>query len=434
MLNCFGFKRPRFNGHCDVVASLFFVLACLSLSTVAVSLKAGDWPEFRGPTAQGISQQTDLPTKWSPTKNVRWKSPVPGEGWSSPIVLDQQIFLTLAVPNDQGERGRSLGIVCLNAENGELIWKKKVFEQSHQDTDRIHGKNSHASPTPISDGKHIFIHFGTKGTACLTRDGEIVWETRKLVYAPNHGSGSSPVLFNDLLIVNCDGADRQFVVGLDKKTGEIRWKTDRPTSSNSKKFSFATALLIDVDGQKQLISPGPDSVVSYRPADGTAIWGVKYSGYSIVPRPVYGHGMIYMSTGFDRASLLAIRVDGQGDVTDSHVEWKGRREIPNTPSMILHGSELYYVSDRGVATCVDAKTGEEHWKKRLGGNYSASPLLAGGKIYFQSEAGKTTVIAASKEYEVIAKNSLDERTLASFAVLDSSLLIRTESSLYRIEE
>lgn len=424
-----GFKRDGNAVLCLIIASLFSATSFLSTAA-----QAGDWPEFRGPTAQGHSQRTDLPTRWSPTKNVRWKSPIPGEGWSSPIVLGQQIFLTLAVPNNQGERGRSLGIVCLNAENGELVWKKKVFEQSHKDTDRIHGKNSHASPTPISDGKHIFIHFGTKGTACLTRDGDIVWKTRKLVYAPNHGSGSSPVLFNDLLIVNCDGADRQYVVGLDKVTGEIRWKTERPKSNNSKKFSFATALLIDVDGQKQLISPGPDSVVSYRPADGKAIWEVHYSGYSIVPRPVYGHGMIFMSTGFDRASLLAIRVDGQGDVTDSHVEWTGRREIPNTPSMILDGDALYYVSDKGVATCVDAKTGKEHWKKRLGGNYSASPLLAGGKIYFQSETGKTTIVAADTKYKLLAKNSLDEPTLASFAVLDSSLLIRTEGNLYRIEK
>jgi outer membrane protein assembly factor BamB len=283
------------------------------------------------------------------------------------------------------------------------------------------------------DGPHIYVHFGHQGTACYDRDGKQVWANRTLRYQPVHGNGGTPILVDDKLIFSIDGADKQLVVALNRATGNVVWKTDRKSTA-FKKFSFSTPLLIQVDGKPQVISPGSDMVAGYDPADGKEIWRVRYDGYSVIPKPVHGHGLLFLSSGYDRPSLLAIRTGGKGDVTDSHLAWQTAKGAPHTPSMVLHGDELYAVSDRGLASCFDARTGKVHWQKQLGGNFSASPLLSGDRIYFQSEEGKTTVIKAGKTYQELAHNDLDEQTLASFAVVDHALLIRTEHHLYRIED
>ncbi|MBW3541314.1 MAG: PQQ-like beta-propeller repeat protein [Planctomycetes bacterium] len=412
-----------------------FVLRILSvviLASLASPLAAENWPQFRGPTGQGHSQAKNLPTRWSDTENVRWKADVPGGGWSSPIVWERQIVLTTAIPRGTGDdRDATLATLCLDAATGKTLWQTKVFEQSAADTLPIHAKNSHASPTPITDGKHVWVHFGTEGTACLTLDGEVVWRTRELEYDPRHGSGGSPVLVGDLLVVSCDGHDVQFVAALDRKTGEIRWKRDRPPLDRVQKFSFSTPLVIEVGGQQQLVSPGTNRVVAYEPASGRELWQVDYDGYSVIPRPVYAHGLVYVSTSYNDASLLAIRPEG-GRNRDAGIAWQTPRYAPHTPSVLAVGDELYFVSDRGIASCVDARTGEVHWQERLGGNYSASPIYGDGKVYFQSEQGVGTVIRAGKRYEKLAENDIAARTLASYAVVDSDLLIRTETALYRI--
>jgi outer membrane protein assembly factor BamB len=395
----------------------------------------GDWTEFRGPTGQGHATDVQLPVEWSSTKNVVWKSPIDGLGWSSPIVVGDRVIVTTAVPTgDPKSNDQSLRAICLNAADGKPRWNVEVFHQDGATAGRIHSKNSHASPTPISDGQHVFVHFGAQGTACLTLDGETVWKNREFKYEMRHGNGGSPILVDDMLVFSCDGLDKMFVVALDKATGTLRWRTPRE-HSNGNKFSFGTPLLIEVHGEPQIVSPGTFHVAAYRPKDGSEIWRVDYGlGYSVIPRPVFGHGLIFLSSGYDTPTLLAIRPTGTGNVTNTHVAWKISKSMPHTPSPLLVGEHLYVVSDNGIATCLQATTGEQVWQKRLGGNFSASPLFADGKIYFQSEQGASTVIAPGTEYRELGTSELEPRTFASYAVADGALFIRTESALYRIQQ
>jgi outer membrane protein assembly factor BamB len=273
-------------------------------------------------------------------------------------------------------------------------------------------------------------HFGTQGTAALTRDGEIVWKMTALKYEHGHGSGGSPVLWGDLLIISCDGIDRQFVVALDKNTGAIRWQADR----RGAQMAYSTPLVIEAGGRTQVVSPGAIRAISYDAATGKQLWSIRYGGFSNVLRPVFGHGLVYVSSGFYDPVLFAVRPDGNGDVTDTHIEWRYARGVPLTPSALLVGDEIYIVSDNGIATCLDAKTGQEHWRSRLNGTFSASPVFAGGRIYFLDENGRTTVITPGTTFEELATNQLDGRTLASIAVIDKMILLRSETHLYRIEE
>jgi len=392
---------------------------------------AEDWPEFRGPTGQGISTEEKLPIEWGPAKNVAWKQAIPGKGWSSPVVCKGRIFVTTAVP--AGSAGdQSLRALALDANSGKVLWNTEVFQQSGKTAPGIHPKNSHASPTPVTDGKRLYVHFGHQGTACLDLDGKVVWRNRDFKYRPVHGNGGSPILTDRALVFSCDGGDRQLIVALRSDSGKVLWQTPRQTDV-FKKFSFGTPLLITVGGRQHLVSVGSGRVWAYDPETGKEIWRVRHGGYSVVPRPVHGHGLVFVSTGYDAPVLLAIGPDGRGDVTDTHVVWKTRQGVPLSPSPLLVGDELYLISDRGVASCLDARTGKLHWKVQLGGAHSASPLAAGGRIYFQDEGGTGTVLRAGRRFEVLARNELGERTLASYAVADGALFIRTARHLYRIQ-
>jgi outer membrane protein assembly factor BamB len=289
-------------------------------------------------------------------------------------------------------------------------------------------KNSFASPTPIVEGDRVYVHFGADGTAAVSTTGEIVWKTR-LPYRSQHGNGGSPALHGDLLLVNCDGDDVAYVVALEKTTGKIRWKKNRRYPSQS----YVTPLVIRVGEQDQLVSIGAHWTFAYDPRTGREIWGVNYQGgFSNVPRPVYGHGLVYIATGFQQPALLAVRADGAGDVTKTHVAWRLDRGVPFTPSPLLVGDELYLVNDIGIATCLDAKTGAVHWQQRVRGNFSASPVFADGRIYFQSEEAVTTVIAPGKVFQQLAVSGLEGRTLASMGVSGGSFFIRSDTHLYRI--
>jgi len=416
--------------------SVFKISGLCVLSVVVYlssqQLMAEEWFEFRGPTGQGHSTEKSLPVEWSPTEHVLWKTDIPGVGWSSPIVVGDKVYVTTAVsPESETSPDQSLQLVCLNLESGAILWDKEIFHQTKETAQRIHKKNSHASPTPISDGKVIYVHFGTHGTACLTLDGDVVWKTNELKYEMQHGNGGSPIIVDDKLVIICDGKGANFIAALDRNTGKIAWKVDRNVDTR-KKFSFGTPLLITVNGEKQIVAPGTDVISGHSPVDGKEIWHLNYSGYSVIPRPIFSHGLIFVTTSYDRPSLLAIRPDGKGDVTDTHLAWSNKSQIPHTPSLLVVGDELYSVSDQGIAQCFDAKTGELIWKERVGGNYSASPLYADGKIYFQSEEGETTIIAPGKKYKEIGRNHLKAPTLASFAVAGDTLLIRTKTQLYRI--
>src|SRR5262245_60989305 len=396
----------------------------LTAALAVVQARGDDWPEFRGPTGQGLVSGGHLPAHWGRTENVVWKQVIPGKGWSSPVVHGERIYLTTSVSSQRSSgNAHSLQAICLDATSGTTLWTKEVFEEQGASAVAIHTKNSHASPTPLVRDGRVFVHFGHQGTACLDLSGEILWRNTSLKYAPVHGNGGSPILVGDALIFSCDGGDKRFVAALDKSTGQVRW-TIRRSGDAERPFSFSTPLAITVEGRTQVVSPGSDMVAAYEVDDGHEIWRVRYDGYSVVPRPVYGHGLVYICTCYDRPTLLAIRPDGRGDVTATHIAWSTERAAPHAPSLLLVGEELYMVSDLGMASCLDAKTGKVHWQERLGGNYSASPILAGGRIYFQSEEGTGTVIKAGRQFERLARNSLGERTLASYAVVDGAIYIR----------
>jgi outer membrane protein assembly factor BamB len=358
--------------------------------------------------------------EWSESQNVVWKTAIPGLGWSSPSIQGDRIWLTTAT-----EGGYSLRAIGLDVKTGQIAVDVEVFRLSGDIP--IHAKNSQASPTPVVDGDRIYLHFGSHGTAAIDASGEIVWRTR-LPYYHRHGPGGSPIIYRDMLIVSCDGYDIQYVVALEKATGKIRWKKPRDGYQ-----AYTTPLVINVAGQDQVISPGAYRAVAYDPRNGNEIWSVRYGkGYSNVPRPVFGHGLVFICSGFEQPALLAVRPGGEGDVTETHVAWIGKRGAPLTPSPLLVGDELYFVSDGGVATCVDAKTGAEHWRRRLGGNHSASPVYAGGRIYFMSEECESVVIEPGKEFKLLARNRLDGQCLASIGVSNGDLFIRSSTHLHRI--
>lgn len=398
------------------VRSVVFGLLLCSVG----SLFADDWPEFRGPDRQGRSSATGLPLTWSETENVAWKVPVPGLGWSSPSIVGRQIWMTTAT-----EEGRSLRAVCLDRDTGSLIHDIELFH--HDDPGKIHQKNSYASPTPLIEDGRVFVHFGSLGTAAVSTDGKILWRTR-FEYYHRHGPSGSPVLYGDLLIINCDGYDHQFIVAIQKETGKEVWRANRQA-----RHSYATPLIITVDGQDQIISTTADRTIAYDPLTGKEIWWIEYDGYSLVPRPVYGNGLVIICSGYNTPLVYAVRPTGRGNVTETHVAWSLRRGAPHTPSPLMVGEELYLVTDRGVASCVNVLTGDVHWQKRLGGDFSASPTFADGRIYFQSETGTTTVVAPGVKYEELARNQLDGRTFASYAIVDNAIFLRSDSHLYRLQ-
>ena len=405
---------------------LLFLIFCNHI------LASEDWPEFRGPTGQGHSERKNVPLRWSDKEHVKWKTEVPGLGWSSPVYSHGEIWLTTSL-----NEGSELRACCFEMETGDL--KRNIVVFGENSAKSIHGKNSHASPTPLLQGDRVYVHFGTYGTACLSRAGDILWKA-KLDYEPQHGPGGSPVLFENLLIINCDGTDIQFVVALDKNSGDVLWKTPRThasearlTGKKSPPMAFSTPLIIEHQGQPLVISAGSDHVAAYDARTGKEVWWSQYDGYSVVPRPVSAHGMIFVSSSYDGPELFAVRLGGQGNVTDSHVAWTLKKGAPHNPSPIVVDNEIYVVSDRGILTCLDAVDGKKHWQKRIGGNFSASPIYVDGRIYLTDEKGNTTVIQPGKKYVELAKNSIGDRTLASLAPLNGGMLIRTQDYLYRIE-
>jgi len=404
---------------------------------------AADWPQFRGPEGQGHAEARDLPTQWSETKNVTWKVAVPGKGLSSPVIRGDQIWVTTALDD-----GRSLRALCFHRRDGRKVHDRELFRPAEPSA--VHSKNSRATPTPVIDDAHVYVHFGVSGTACLSMGGDVIWKNSELEYHQPYAGVSCPILFGDLLILSCDGTDVQFVTALDKRTGKRVWKTPRghleaalqrvETESYPERgfplMAYSTPLVVDVNGVPQLVSPAADHVAAYDARTGKEIWWLSYSGFSEVARPVYAHGLMFVA-GFEtqaQPTLYAIRPEGQGAVGETHLEWKVTRGVPHVPSPIVVGEELYMVNDDGIGTCIDAKTGASRWTKRIGGNYSASPIYADGKIYFLSEAGKTTIIAPEKKYRIVGVNELDGRFLASPAAVGRAIFLRSDGHLYRIEQ
>ena len=405
-------------------AGVVFVLIATSVVARAAVALAQDWPQFRGPGGQGQSSERGLPIEWSESKNVAWKVPVPGRGWSSPVVAGGRVWLTTATAV---KKETSLRLLAFEVETGRPAVDVEVFRL--RESALPNAKNSHASPTPIVDGDRVYVHFGAEGTAALSTAGAILWKAR-LPYQSQHGNGGSPELAGDLLIVNCDGFDESFVAALDTHTGKTRWRTDRRQPYSQ---AYSTPLAIHAGDGDQIVSVGAFATFAYDPRTGKEIWRVSYpEGFSNVPRPVYGAGLVFITTGFQQPSLLAVRPDGTGDVTKTHVAWTLSRGAPLTPSPLVAGDELYVVTDNGIASCLDAPTGAVRWQQRLGNSFSASPVLADGRLYFLDEDGRTIVVSPGTTFGAVAVNTLDGPTLASMAVAAHSFFIRTATHLYRI--
>jgi outer membrane protein assembly factor BamB len=386
----------------------------------------GPWPQFRGPQSNGHAGNLEIPSEWSDTQQVVWKVEVPGLGWSSPVLADGRVYLTTAVA--QGE-GLSLRVLAMDQSTGAMVWDRQVREIAKAPP--IHAKNSHASPTPIlADGK-IYVHFGPLGMARLDRqDGEIDWICQELDYPPVHGSGGSPMLVDGKLVVVCDGSSSPFVAAVDANTGKVLWKTPRSVEARIS-HSFVTPNVFQVDGRWQVMAPGPNHFAAYDLADGKELWRIRADGWSVVPQPLIYRDLVIYNHDYDNPELIAARLGGSGDVTDSHVVWRLKRGAPSTPTPLLIGDELYFVSDTGIASCVDAGTGEKHWMERIGGNFSSSPIFVDGKILLLDEDGVATWIRPGKAFETLGKNELPGRTLATPAFLAGAMFLRTDQHLYR---
>jgi outer membrane protein assembly factor BamB len=415
---------------------------------------AEDWPQFRGPTGQGVVAGS-LPVEWQEDVNLKWKTKIYGRGWSSPIVANGRIWLTTAEEHAADEAKRqallksveklpvaeqmvafesvTLAALELDLATGKLLRRIELFRVDTPPP--IHGLNSYASPTPVIAGGRVFCHFGTFGAAAINADsGEVLWRKQ---FKLNHvvGPGSSPVVCGDVLVVPCDGADKQFVLGLNVATGDIVWKKDRPpirSKDPEHQKAFCTPLAIEVNGRKEVVIPGAQWFVAYDPASGEEIWRLDHGpGFSNVARPVFDGKVLYLCTGFGKPQLWAVKADGAGELDDSAVLWKQKQQIGAKPSPAVSGGRVYEISDTGVASCLDAATGKVLWRERMPGNYSASPTVGNGRVYFMSQEGRTTVIRDAATYEVLSKNDVDGMQMASLAAAGGDVILRTDTHLYR---
>ena len=427
-----------------------FIVSLFALSIVLPHAHA-NWHDYRGPDGLGHTTAKNLPLKWSESENVTWKVPVPGQGFSTPLINGSHIWVTTAIvtpakKQDIQERLKAntgsqplilaeyveLRAICFDLKSGRQLHDVKLLGQKTPQW--IHEHNSYASPSPVMADGMLYGHFGSYGTACLdTQTQKVLWANQDIQVMHENGPGSSPVLVGDNLIFHCDGSDKQFVVALNKRTGRIAWKVDRSGRMNSNpqlKKAYATPIVVELKGKKVVVSPGADWLYGYDPASGKELWRVAYGllGFSNVARPVYGDGMIYTSTGFMKSEMLAVSLDGKPSV-----KWRHKRSVPKVPSPILVGDQLYMISDKGgILTCLDAKTGSVHFSKRMGGSFYASPLSANGRVYLFGREGQTIVIKPGTELKVLAENKLDGGHMASAATIDGALILRTDKALYRI--
>lgn len=431
-------------------------VASLAIGLGVCASADDEWPQFRGPGGQGHSAAKGLPIRWSETENIVWKAALPGEGHSSPVISGNQIWVTTAItreltPEEEKERlaklknpqglklagELTLQAIQIDRESGKLVRTVDLFKVPNPEPK--HALNSYASPTPVIAGTKLFCHFGSYGTACVDRNsGEVLWRNDSVRVDHQNGPGSSPVFADGRLVIHFDGTDRQFIAALNPDNGEILWETKRSGEMDERpdlKKAYGTPLVISTEGGAQVISPAANWVYGYDLQSGKELWKAAYGqlGFSTVPRPVVLDNKVFIATSYMQSRLLAVKLGGTGDVSATHTAWVSDRQIPNKPSLIALNGRIYFVSDKGIARCVNAETGEDVWFERLGGDYSASPLEADGKLYFCNQEGLCTVLQAGDAYQELAKNTLDAGCMASPAVAGKSLFLRTSTHLYRIE-
>jgi outer membrane protein assembly factor BamB len=408
-----------------------FSLACLFLS-ITLTSATENWPQFRGPNGANHAQATNLPERWSEKENIGWKVAIHDRGWSSPVIWGNQIWMTTARAD-----GKELFAVAVDKETGRMLHDIKVFDVEKPAF--RHAMNSYASCTPVIEEGRVYVHFGSYGTACLdTATGKVLWQRRDLPCDHFRGPGSSPILHGNGLYIAFDGFDYQYVVGLNKQTGQTLWRTDRAvdfkTDDGDFKKAYGTPSVQRIGGKDYIVISGAMATMAYDPEMGKELWRVRNGGINVTSPPLAGHGMLFLSTGYSGLRLLAIRPEGQGDITDTNIVWKFSRNVPTRSSPVLVGDLLYMMNDNGIGVCVDAKTGTQVWQHRFGGQFSASPLFADGRIYCCDQDGKTYVLAPGRELKILATNQLDEGCMATPCAVGSALYVRTTTHLYRIEK
>lgn len=392
-----------------------------------------NWPQFRGPRGDGSTTAKGLPLKWAEGTNVKWKTPLHGKAWSSPVVWGNQIWLTTATKD-----GKQLSVLTVNRDTGAIERDEKIFDVEAPQF--CHAFNSYASPTPVIEEGRVYLTWGSPGTAAIdTKTGKKLWERRDLECNHFRGAGSSPILHGNLLIMNYDGSDFQYVVALDKDTGKTVWKTDRsvdfqdlkdgkPEADGDYRKAFSTPRIFSIDGKETLVSLGSKALYGYEPSTGKELWRHEdRRNHSGSATPIFAEGLIFSPMGFSKGLMLAVKPGGE-------LAWQTSRNAPNKPSPIAHEGLLYIIDDGGIASCLDAKTGTEVWRERVGGNTSSAPILADGRIYFFNEEGKATVIATGREYKILAENTMGDGFMATPAVAGKALFLRSRTHLYRVEE
>lgn len=416
------------------------LLLFLALGTMRL-MAAENWQQFRGPDGDGRSDSKGLPVQFGEGEKMKWKTVIHGKGWSSPVIWGSQIWVTTAT-----EDGTELSVLCLDKETGKIIHDKVVFKVATPQF--CHKFNSYASPTPVIEEGRVYVNFGSPGTTCLdTKTAEVLWERRDFLCDHYRGAGSSPIVWENLLIMNYDGADHQFVAAVDKTTGKTVWEVKRSVdhkdilpdgkidSEGDFRKAFATPHVAEIGGKPVLLSSGAKCHYAYDPRTGSELWRVEERDqHSASSRPVVGHGLVFFQTGFAKAQLLAIKPEGAGVLGPDKEVWREKKNIGSKPSLILDGEYLYGIDDGGIASCLEAKTGKVLWRERVNGDYSASPILAEGRLYFCSEQGLVTVVAAAPEFKVLAQTKFEDGFMASPAVSGKALYLRSRTALYRFEE
>lgn len=387
--------------------------------------RAEDWPCWRGPRGDGTSLESKLPTKWSTGENVVWRIDIPGKGHSSPIVSGDRIFVATAI-EDQQQRV----LLCLDRRDGRTLWQQVVLQSP---LEKKHELNSFASATPATDGKHVWVSFFKQPNivlACFDLDGKEVWRKSPGTFNSPHGFCSSPLLYNNLVILNCDQDAPAWIVAYDKHTGEEKWRADRPNRTRS----YCTPTVIDVHGKKQLVLSGSKCIASYDPDTGKQLWLIDGPTEQMVASLVYRNGVLFYTGGFPDREVLGIDPTGSGNVSTSHVRWRNRQGASYVPSPVAYGDWFFLVADEtGLATCWESGTGKLVWKHRLGRRHSASGVVsADGLLYWSDDDGVTYVLKAGPKFELVSKNDLDEPCSASPAVSRGQLFIRTLGHLYCI--
>ncbi len=408
-------------------------LYAFALLFIASQAVAENWPQFRGPTGQGVSTETNVPLEWNQSTNIAWKTPIPGEAWSSPIVWGDHVFVTTAT-----DGGKACHVLALSRQSGEVLWDRQVFTQTPR---KKEGRNSYATPTPATDGEHVYACFGDGSFVALDFNGEVAWTNRDYPFYSQHGLGTALLLANGVLIMSRDGSsdgedkgvgwqtpwDKSFVIALDASTGKEKWKTFRGQS----RISHGTPIAwTNSDGRQLVVSEAGDVLQGMDLQTGKLVFTSEVRGEGKVPSVIVGQGFAFTSGGWDgKESTKAFRLGPAGELKETNLVWEQKKGMPKVPSLIYHDGSIFGVTDNGVATCLDAATGSVIWQERLGGNFSASPVLASGRLYFVSDDCETVVIAAKRSFNLLARNPLHEQVQSSPAISDGQIFIRTAGNL-----